>query len=269
MVVNGGKETMRIAICQTQIQFENYKANFEVFKQFVKEAGSKAELVLFPEMSLTGFSMNTEYTGENNKKSINSIIELAKNNNISIGFGWVEKKSISDKAKNHYSIISNEGCIVADYIKIHPFSFSGEDKEFVGGTSTCNFELNGIKFGVAICYDLRFPEVFLQESKNASVIIVAANWPHSRSNHWNTLMMARAIENQVYMIGVNCTGQMDGNYYSGDSQVVSPNGDVIVKITDEMCMKIIEINDDVDKIRKSFPMKNDRRESLYRTWYGE
>jgi predicted amidohydrolase len=151
-----------------------------------------------------------------------------------------------------------------DYIKIHPFSFAGEDKYFKGGEklSTCSIE--GFETGVAICYDLRFPELFIKLSEKAELIIVPANWPAARSLHWKTLLRARAIENQCYVAGVNCSGDMDGQTYSGDSAIYSPEGEMLtpvetITINETDKVYIYDIVNDVQEIRDGFPVRNDRK----------
>lgn len=152
-------------------------------------------------------------------------------------------------------------------MKIHPFSHSCEDQFFVKGVRPGSFVLNGIPFGVSICYDLRFPELYQQLSKEAHVILVPANWPVGRRSHWRTLLTARAIENQSYMIGINCYGRQGDLYYSGNSSVVTPNGEVLFDIEDKEELRIFELTDDVPLYRKEFPTKADRRPDLYKEFY--
>lgn len=253
---------MRIALAQTDIVWENKEANFDTCRRLVAEAKlNNVEIILFPEMSFTGFTMNTAYSAEENMLTVETMKKISKDNSIIIGFGWV-KKSFG-KAENHYSIISPSGDIISDYVKIHPFSFSGEDRYFEGGTHVERFDVQGIPFSVFICYDLRFPEVFQIASKQAHFIIVPANWPKKRNEHWSTLLRARAIENQVYIIAINCCGEnIGGIEYSGDSCVISPNGCVLVS-SNKTEMIICDMDDDVDEYRRSFPTKEDRREKLY------
>lgn len=261
------KKTIKIALCQMGIEYENIDNNLKKMEHYIRGASNnaflRADLILFPEMTLTGFTMNTELSGAFDTVSV--VKQLAVQYKIAIGFGWVEGTCAS---KNHYSVVNENGEMIADYVKIHPFSYDEEDVYFVPGGMPCTFEFKGITIGIAICYDLRFPELFQYESKNAHMIIVPANWPERRTEHWNTLLKARAIENQVYMVGVNCVGNVGGRYYCGDSQVVSPNGDIIFKNSDKEFLKVINITDDVDRVRKSFPVKMDRKEALYAGWYS-
>lgn len=253
---------MRIAIFQNHISWENKEKNYLCLEQKLKELSDKCpQLVLLPEMSFTGFSMNTNLTGESSMETVSVISSYAKKHGVAIGFGWV--KNCGEKAENHYSIVDKSGSVISDYVKIHPFSFSGEDKKFKGGEEINVFEFDGIKFSTFICYDLRFPEVFQIASKKAHVIIVPANWPRKRREHWKCLLRARAIENQVYIIGVNCVGDIGGVEYSGDSCVINPNGEVLIESFGEDSMIMYELLDDVDHFRNAFRVKDDRREEIY------
>lgn len=124
--------------------------------------------------------------------------------------------------------------------------------------------------GVQICYDLRFPEPFQILSKKADLILVPANWPAARSGHWKSLLKARAIENMVYVAGINCAGEMEKQFYSGDSRLYAPDGTKLKKETVrllEYCAEervmIYDLQNDVHRYRECFPVKEDRREILY------
>lgn len=258
----GSKVNMRIALYQMHILWEEKEANYIQLEKKLKDACiNKIDLFLLPEMSFTGFSMNTEKTKECDFKTVNKMSDYAKKYHIAIGFGWV--KDCGEKSENHYTIVNKEGTLVSDYVKIHPFSLSGEDKKFQGGKQIDVFELGGIRFSTFICYDLRFPEIFQVASKEAHVILVPANWPRKRSEHWKCLLRARAIENQVYIIAVNCVGEIGGVLYSGDSCVINPNGEILMESFGRERITVYELNDDVLDFRRDFPMKMDRREDFY------
>lgn len=253
---------MKIALYQMNIQWENKENNYLcVEAKLIESQEKKIDLFLLPEMSFTGFSMNTEITKESNLKTVNKMTDYAKKYHIAIGFGWV--KDYGEKSENHYTIVDKEGKIVSDYVKIHPFSFSGEDRKFKGGERINVFELNGVKFSTFICYDLRFPEIFQIASKEAHVILVPANWPQKRRGHWKCLLRARAIENQVYIIAVNCVGEIDGVTYSSDSCVINPNGEILIEVFGQENILEYDLVDDVLDFRNTFGVKNDRREDLY------
>jgi len=254
---------MKIALAQTWILWEDKPANYHRAEGLIQEAADcGAEVIFFPEMSFTGFSMNTEVTKEQNQETITYMKQLAQKYSISIGFGWV--KDCGKLCENHYTVMAHTGIILSDYAKIHPFSFSGEDKQFIGGSAVSAFCLHGIPFSNFICYDLRFPEIFQAVSERAHVIVLAANWPARRSSHWKALLKARAIENQVYILAVNCVGNIGGTDYAGDSCVLNPNGDVQAYLSGTEGTVYFALEDDVQQFREAFPVKQDRREALYR-----
>lgn len=252
---------MRIAVYQMNITWENKKRNYLKVEQLLKTCEKRNDLLLLPEMSFTGFSMNTDMTKESHLETISKMMEYTRKFQIAIGFGWV--KDCGEKSENHYTIIDKAGKIISDYVKIHPFSFSGEDQKFRGGSCISSFEFMDVRFASFICYDLRFPEIFQIASKTAHVILIPANWPQKRRDHWRCLLRARAIENQVYIIAINCIGEIGGLTYLGDSCVIDPNGKIMLEMSDCEGILEYELIDDVEDFRNLFQVKKDRCEELY------
>ncbi|CDM67574.1 Nitrilase/cyanide hydratase and apolipoprotein N-acyltransferase [Clostridium bornimense] len=254
---------MRIALAQIDIVWENFKENIEKIKKFAYEGKKKdVTLILFPEMSLSGFTNNLDALAKNEDEIVKEVIDIAIKNNINIGLGFAIK--VGNKGKNKFVIVSRKGKVLSNYTKIHPFTFSGEDKVYDKGNTIDICDIEDVKFASFICYDLRFPEIFQVASKKAQVITVAANWPKEREDHWITLLRARAIENQCYVLGINRVGIGNGLEYSGASIFVSPNGKVLNEVNskEEIVIRDIDIAL-VDDIRNSFDIKKDRREDLY------
>ncbi len=251
---------MKIELCQTNIIWEKKNLNLQKAEKLISE--SKSDLLFFPEMSFTGFSMNTDLTGENDNFTVNYMQKLSLKYNKSTAFGWVYKNG--EKAENHYTFINNKGDILSDYIKIHPFSFSGEDKYFKKGNKINIFRYENFNICNFICYDLRFPEIFQAASKKSDIITVAACWPKARREHWLTLLKARAIENVCYIIAVNCVGNIGELSYSGDSCIINPNGEIREILSYKEGTISAEIENDVSTYRKNFPVKQDRQEDLYK-----
>lgn len=259
---------MVIGIVQMNIEWEDIYSNMNKMEEFIGEASEKkVELLLFPEMTLTGFTMDITKHIFSEEEIIRWISKIAVKNNISIGIGFgilIDKKGL-----NKYVIISHKGKVLCDYSKIHPFSYSGEDKKYYKGIDIVSANLGDIKITPFICYDLRFPEIFQIASKKSNLICVAANWPKEREKHWITLLIARAIENQCYIAGVNRIGKGNGIEYSGSSMIIDPEGNVLNSINSDEGIIISEISEDnVKNIRKMFTLKRDRRESLYRIYYA-
>lgn len=281
---------MKVALYQMNIIWEDKKENLNKVKNVLESLSDKSvDMLLLPEMSLTGFSMNTGLTGESDYYTVNQVKQLAMDCDIAVGVGWTkmfnEKDGDTFLCENHYSILGPDKVenmddspidvpMLFDYAKIHPFSYSDEDKYFKGGDYQDFLYYKDFNISAAICYDLRFPEIFQTMSKRAELIIVPANWPASRIGHWDKLLFARAIENQCYVAGINCVGNIGEVDYCGGTMLVNPYGDTV--IPDEIegydngeLVLIYEIDNDVDEIRKAFPMKKDRREKLYKSLMSE
>lgn len=252
-----------LALAQTCIVWEDKAANYKKAEYMLRQAKAHhADTIFFPEMSFTGFSMNISATAEEDEATLTHMRRLSAAYQMHIGFGWV--KACGERAQNHYTVLNQTGEVLSDYIKIHPFSYSGEDKQFQGGSEISFFKINHILCSSFICYDLRFPEIFQAASKQAEVIVVAANWPASRSEHWKTLLRARAIENQVYIVAVNCVGTIGGTEYLGDSCVFNPYGENQAGGGAVEGLIYYEIPGDTAVFRRDFPIRQDRREELYR-----
>lgn len=249
---------MKIALCQYSPVWENPEANIEKINFLVHNL-ENVELLIFPEMTLTGFTMNAKKFAEDvDGISYKFFINLAQKLKTNIFFGVIEK----DESKIFNSLIhvDENGLIVARYRKIHPFSLADEDKNYSAGAETVITKINNVKFALSICYDLRFPELYrLYVKKGIDVIINIANWPVKRINHYTTLLKARAIENQCFAIGVNRVGK-DGNGFehNGFSTIYDPLGKEILSIENEEGIFISEIDiNEVEKTRNELPFLND------------
>ncbi|WP_294961196.1 nitrilase-related carbon-nitrogen hydrolase [Sulfurimonas sp.] len=257
---------MKIAIVSLDQVWEDKDKNFHNCLEYIKLALKEdVKLIIFPEMTLTGFSTNISYSAENKKESITlrRMSKLAKDNKIAILFGAVIKSK--SRATNNSFFISDKGKVIGQYTKIHPFTFANEDKYFKAGKKLEIVTYKNYNFGLTICYDLRFPELYSSLSKKSDVIINIANWPKLRLNHWETLLKARAIENQIYLVGVNRTG-IDGNNleYEESSNIFDANGDVL-SFKGIKDMKVYDINKDFTRIFKDkFNTTNDRKIKLYK-----
>ena len=250
---------MKICLAQSDIIWEDKEKNMEKCAEFIRKAkDSGPKMIIFPEMSLTGFSMNVEKTGEEKGESVEFFKRRAIENDIYICFGYVKK--IGSDFFNRAVVIDKVGGVVCEYDKIHPFSYGEESKYFKGGEKTVEFMIDNDIFSCFVCYDLRFPEIFQVVSKRAKGIIVIANWPKNRIEHWDCLLKARAIENQCFIIGVNRTG----GEYNGHSAVYSPYGERLNEIEEDEKLIFCDIDlNECEKYRNEFPLKKDRREEIY------
>lgn len=257
---------MKIVLVSLNQFWEDKNKNLSLCENYIKNASSKKlDLIIFPEMTLTGFSNNISFIAENfeNSETIKQFSNFAKEFNISVIFGVVIEDN--KKALNKCLFIDNFGNVVSDYSKIHPFSFAGEDKYFNAGNKLSMVEFKNFKIGLTICYDLRFPELYSSLAKDCDLIINIANWPSKRVEHWNTLLKARAIENQIFMVGVNRTG-IDGNglEYVESSNIFNANGEELEfeKYED---MKIYDVDVNFTKeFKNKFNTVNDRKIEFYK-----
>ena len=257
---------MKIALVSLNQIWEDKKANLDLCEKYIQKASEQnVDLIVFPEMTLTGFSTNIIVTAEheNTSKSIEAFSNLAKKYSIALIFGVVIQDN--DKAFNKSIFINQQGETIGDYSKIHPFSFAEENKYFNGGDKLVVVNFEGMNIGLTICYDLRFPELYSGLANGCDLIVNIANWPAKRIDHWNTLLRARAIENQIFIVGVNRTG-IDGNglEYIESSNIFNGNGEKL-KFEQVEDMKIYEIDTNWTKEFKSkFHTTNDRKTEFYK-----
>ncbi len=259
---------MKVCAAQYDIAWEDVSANMRICERFFREAAdASADLIVFPEMSLTGFTMNKALSEGSHGMTVRFFSVQSVKYGLDCVFGYAER--IEDKVYNRLVYCSSDGISERRYSKIHPFSYGGECDIFTAGEDVCMFSLGEIDFGMTICYDLRFPELYQRLSAGCGCIIVSANWPRSRREHWITLLKARAIENQCYIIGCNRTGTGGGIEYSGDSCIISPEGTVIAcaQGNDSQLITAELSASAVSDLRESFPLKNDRKNTLYRNFY--
>lgn len=257
---------MQIALVSLNQVWEDKKANLDLGKKYIQKASDKnVDLIVFPEMTLTGFSTNIGLTAEDfeNSETIQSFSLLAKQFNIGIVFGIAIKDK--NKALNKSIFVNNNGKVLGDYTKVHPFSFAGEDKFFNAGNKLSIINFKGVNFGLTICYDLRFPELYSALGKQTDVIINIANWPVKRVEHWETLLKSRAIENQIFVVGVNRIG-IDGNglEYIESSNVFNGNGERL-EFDEYKDIKIYEIETNwTEEFKTKFNTTNDRKVDFYK-----
>lgn len=250
---------MKIGICQYSPIWENREKNIDKINLLIKNL-EKVDLLIFPEMTLTGFSMNTEILAEDiDGISFQYFMSLANKIKSNIFFGVIEKDH--NNFFNSLIHVDDKGLLKARYRKIHPFSFANEDKHYSAGDELIVTKINDVKFALSICYDLRFPELYrLYVKKGIDVIVNVANWPIKRIEHYTSLLKARAIENQCFAIGVNRVGNDIGYDYNGNSSAFNPLGNEIFSVNDEEGIFYFEINiDEIESTRKTLPFLNDMK----------
>jgi len=254
---------MKIALIQMDIAWESKKANYARAETFFKKAAREScDIIVFPEMFNTGFSMNISAVTEDEGGETSQVLsELAKKYGLNVIAGFAARKPGRKKLRNLAVAFDKKGSVIASYAKMHPFSLAKEDKYFSSGNTRVIFHIEEMTASVCIYYDLRFPEIFRDIAKSVQAIFVLANWPGSRKDHWETLLKARAIENQCFVIGVNRTGK-DGNgiRYAGASHVYSPLGkDICAGGPGEQFIACEIDPETVTKVRSRFPFLEDMR----------
>lgn len=261
---------MRIALGQIDMGFEEKEKTMTLCSRLLAEAKEKqVDFVIFPEMTLTGFTLNPETYGEDRKNSPSMAFSAKKQEKSGCHLLCLPVYE-NGVATNHMHHSGRERESACDYAKIHPFSFGAEAKHYTGGNALQLCEVKGVPVAPLICYDLRFPEIFQIVSEQAKVIPVIASWPTARREHWMTLLKARAIENQCFILGVNRSGEGGGLSYIGDSMAVSPTGEVLAHVEGGNGLTIVDIDlSEADAYRNSFPVKADRKPALYHTLWEE
>ena len=248
---------MKIALIQYNPTWENKEKNKQKILSMISKVDG-VELFVFPEMSLTGFTMKSKEMSETiQSDSFRFFSSIAQEKSANIFAGIIERRN--KRIYNTLIHIKPDGTLVKLYRKIHPFSYSSENENFNAGVKPALTKIKKWKIGLTICYDLRFPELFRKYGKKrAHLIVNIANWPDTRIEHWRTLLKARAIENQCYVVGVNRVGKDPKLNYVGFSSVFDPMGKEIVVVENEEKVIVVDLDKNyLNEIRKKFPFLDD------------
>ncbi|MBT3362799.1 MAG: carbon-nitrogen family hydrolase [Chloroflexi bacterium] len=254
---------MRIGLIQIDTAWHDKEQNYQKAEELIRKAAyAGCDIAVLPEMFNTGYSMAVEEIGEALDGPTSAFLQkVAIERHIGIIAGYPAFDNGS-KGLNVARAIDSGGSIVATYIKLYPFTYAGEHLHYKAGNSTVIFDIGSMSASVFICYDLRFPEAFRDVASAVQCIFVIGNWPASRIDHWSTMLKARAIENQCFVVGVNRIGT-DGNgvEYNGNSHVFSPTGEQSCCGTAQDELLTVDIDPtQVDKHRREFPFLDDMRD---------
>lgn len=255
---------VRVAAIQHDIVWGDRDANFEHLAPLVRAAaGSGARLTLLTETFSTGFVTDRPIGEPEGGPSSQFIIEQARTHGLWVGGTCPEipadAPADDQRPFNSFVIASPEGA-VHRYRKIHPFTYGGEHKHFRAGSELFTIDIEGLRVSPLVCYDLRFADEFWQLAKQTDVYLVPANWPEGRRLHWQSLLQARAIENQAYVIGCNRVGEGGGLNYSGDSRIIDPLGELLATAARTESILLADINAaHVADTRERFQFLRDRR----------
>lgn len=261
-----------ISLIQSNLYWEDKTSNLKMLEKKIMGISEKTEVVVLPEMFSTGFSMKPEQLAETmDGETVQWMKRVAADKKIILtGSVIIKETGQTETDKPYYNrliwMLPNGQHGVYD--KRHLFAFAEEDKHYTAGIKRLIASVKGWKINLLVCYDLRFPVWARQtpspveragEEIEYDVLIYVANWPERRVHAWKTLLQARAIENQCYVVGVNRVGD-DGNniHYSGESMVVDPLGEVLyTKKEVEDVFTITLDKDHLDKIREKIPFLRD------------
>jgi predicted amidohydrolase len=220
-----------------------------------------ARLVVLTEMFSTGFTMASERVAEApDGPSTSFLADQASLHGVWVAGSVPTADPTAAKPVNRLVIAAPHGKRHR-YDKIHPFSFAGEHDHYAAGSSFLTIDVDGLRVTGFVCYDLRFADEWWAVARDTDCYIVVANWPASRRHHWRSLLVARAIENQAYVVGVNRVG-VDGNglEYAGDSMVIDPMGEVLASAAGGETIVLADVDPRVvADVRARFPFLADRR----------
>jgi predicted amidohydrolase len=258
---------LNVAGLQLDLAWEDAPANRALAGREVRAAAAAgARLVVLPEMFATAYSMRAEAMARHAEATLEFLAHTAREAGVWLLGGLaVPGDAVDSRPLNRAALFNPLGELALSYDKIHPFSLAGEHLHYAAGEHLPTIEVEGLRVTVLICYDLRFPELFRARAADTDLFVVIANWPERRRHHWSSLLVARAIENQAYVLGVNRVGDGDGLHYTGDSAFIDPLGLVHgaepgspARIVGGVSAQLVL------EVREKFGFLSDRRPDVYR-----
>lgn len=238
---------LRIALAQLTIAEGASAANWRQARAALEQAGAgEADLVVLPEMWLTGYAYRRlDELAKRTPESLERVGSLAKHNGCFVLGSWAERGD-DDHLYNTAYLIGPDGRVRARYRKVHLFGPMNEDRHFVRGRNVAVVDLKIGRVGIALCYDLRFPELSRKMAlAGAELLLYPSQWPEGRLGHFHTLLAARAIENQVFVAGVNRTGRSAAVQFGGGSTVIGPRGEVLAQLGGEVACALADLDLDL------------------------
>ena len=258
---------LNISLAQMHIALGDVTRNQSKMEALVAEAARrKSHVVVLPELWSTGYALAEakSYADELSKGMFATLSKAATQNKIAIVGSILEKRGL--EVSNSAPLFAPNGRMVGVYRKVHLFRLMDEDQYLQPGPSLTPLDLPWGTTGIAICYDLRFPELFRKYvvDMNARIIFIPAEWPKVRVEHWRALLIARAIENQCYIVATNAVGQTGDTEFGGHSMIVDPWGKIVVEAgdTEQLLTAAIEL-DVIDEVRRKIPVFEDMRLDIY------
>ena len=258
-----------ISVAQIDVAWGRPDVNLTKAAELTAEAKRRgSDIIVFPELWTTGYDLPhaANHAAEPGQGMFSHLADLAREQSIYIT-GSILKR-VDDAIYNCAPLFSPAGNMLDDYDKVHLFGLMDEDCYITAGDRTPVFDLPWGKCALAICYDLRFPELFRKYALlDVEMIVLCAEWPHPRLEHWRTLLRARAIENQCFFVACNRVGTGGNAHFFGHSTVVNPWGEHVVEAGEtEMLLTISLDLNMVQAVRRTLPVLQDRRPTVY--WKG-
>jgi omega-amidase len=254
---------MRVAVVQHDIVWEDREATFaRLAPRIEAAAGAGARIVLLSETFSTGFSMRTEVTAEpEGGPSSQFLAAQAKEHGVWVGGSCPEVRAEGEAPYNTFVLAGPDG-IEHRYRKLHRFGYGGEDAKFSAGTEPVTVTVEGLRVTLFVCYDLRFADDWWVAAPGTDAYLCVANWPTPRRHHWRALLLARAIENQAYVVACNRVGRGGGKLdYAGDSMIVDPMGELLASAAGGEALLVADVDPArVAQVRAEFPFLSDRDE---------
>jgi len=258
---------LSISLGQMQIKLARVEDNLATAERLIGEAAaSHADLVVLPELWSTGYDLENagDYADELGAGMFAQLADAARANSIAVFGSLLERRG--DQIMNCAAYHDSDGSLAAVYRKIHLFRLFDEDLWLGEGESPATLAFPWGAAGLSICYDLRFPELFRRYAvaQGAKLMLLCAEWPLIRLEHWRTLLIARAIENQCFVVATNSCGDTGGTVFGGHSMIIDPWGKVLVEAGETECLLTAEIDlEEVDRVRRRIPVFEDRRPDAY------
>jgi len=252
---------VKVAGLQHDIVWEDRDANFERLAPMIAGAAADgARLLVLTEMFSTGFSMDTARVAEpRDGPSATFLTGQAQANGVWICGSIPERPAPAARPFNQLLLAAPDGTLHS-YAKIHPFGYGAEPDHYAAGDAFLTVDVEGVRCTFFVCYDLRFADEFWPLAPATDCYVIVANWPRQRRAHWSALLVARAIENQAFVVGVNRVGTGDRLTYVGDSVIVDPLGEIVAAAGGEECVISAAVDPErVRAVREKYQFLADRR----------
>jgi len=257
---------LNVSLGQMDVQLGDVEANFALVAAWTAEAARRGSaLVVFPELWSTGYDLENwpRHASPPGEGLLARLAALARQHRIALAGSVLEARA--GRAYNALALFAADGTLTATYRKTHLFRLMDEEKWLAPGERLELADAAWGPTGLAICYDLRFPELFRRYAlAGARLVLLPAEWPARRAAHWHTLLRARAIENQMFVAGCNRVGESKGEVFGGGSALIDPWGEAVVAGGSTPALLTAEIDlAQADEVRRRIPVFADRRPDVY------